>query len=86
MNEFEKIDFAGGEINALFCMVAALVNTHPNPQALDKEFDRLSELQQSETLPARVTEHFLQGQTQRHSDMKNLIFRAIAIQLGAKRG
>lgn len=63
MNDTSRIDYLAGQVNALMPFVLAVANTHPNLQLLDEEFRRLSVRQENYSLPTKISEAFLQGQS-----------------------
>jgi hypothetical protein len=63
MNDTSRIDYLAGQVNALMPLMLALANTHPNLQLLEEEFKRLGVRQENYSLPNKISEAFLQGQS-----------------------
>jgi hypothetical protein len=82
MTDAEKIDFLGGEVDALLAFASAMIKTHPNLQALDGAFTQSKELQAASALASTASEAFLQGQEQVRERIKQL-FMAAYLQKGA---
>jgi hypothetical protein len=76
MTDSEKIDFNGGQIDALLAFTSAVIKTHDNPGALEAEFNASKELQAATTLASTVSDAFVQGQHQISVRLKALFFSA----------
>jgi len=62
MQQTNKLEYLGGQVNTLLAFVAASIQAHPDPQKLHAAYRRSAELQESITLNAAVPEDYLRGQ------------------------
>ena len=62
MQQTNKLEYLGGQVNTLLAFVAASIQAHPDPQKLRAAYLRSAELQESITLNAAVPEDYLRGQ------------------------
>ena len=76
MTDSEKIDFLGGQVNALLAFASAVIQTHPDTAALGAAYAKSVELQATSSLNVAVSEPFLKGQAQIRKDIKALFIAA----------
>ena len=69
----DKIEYAAGEIASIRALLFALMNTHPDPHRLKAEFDRLKLIQDAHSIPARVSDDYLEGQASTGGDFETYL-------------
>ena len=72
MQQTNKLEHLGGQVNTLLAFVAASIQTHPDPRKLRAAYLRSAELQESISLNAAVPEDFLRGQRETHAAIENI--------------
>jgi hypothetical protein len=77
MPQTNKLEHLGGQVNALLAFVAALVQSHPEPEKLRAAFLRSAELQETIALNAAVSEDYLKGQRDTAGGIEQ-VFKAVA--------
>jgi hypothetical protein len=73
MQQTNKLDHLGGQVNSLMAFVAASIQAHPDPRRLLAAYLRSAELQESIALNAAVPEDFLKGQRETHVAIEKLL-------------
>ena len=77
MQQTNKLEYLGGQVNTLLAFVAASIQAHPDPQKLRAAYMRSAELQESITLNAAVPEDYLRGQRDTSAGIEK-IFKLLA--------
>jgi hypothetical protein len=72
MQQLNKLEHVGGQVNTLLAFVAASIQAHPDHQKLRAAYLRSAELQESISLNAAVPEDFLKGQRETHAAIEQL--------------
>jgi hypothetical protein len=73
MQQTNKLEHLGGQVNTLLAFVAASIQAHPDPQKLRAAYLRSAELQESVSLNAAVPEDFLKGQRETNTAIEKLL-------------
>jgi hypothetical protein len=73
MQQTNKLDHLGGQVNTLLSFVAASIQSHAEPQKLRAAYLRSAELQESIALNAAVPEDFLKGQRETSAAIEKLL-------------
>ena len=73
MQQTNKLDHLGGQVNTLMAFVAASIQAHPDVKKLRAAYLRSAELQESMALNAAVPEDFLKGQRETHTAIDKLL-------------
>jgi hypothetical protein len=73
MQQTNKLEHLGGQVNTLLAFVAASIQAHPDPQKLRAAYLRGAELQESVSLNAAVPEDFLKGQRETNTAIEKLL-------------
>lgn len=76
MTDSEKIDFLGGEVDALLAFASSIIKTHPDPRALEAAYFDSKERQAAMTLASPASDAFVQGQDQIRDRLKRLFLAA----------
>ena len=77
MQDTEKLEYLGGQVNTLLAFVAASIQAHPDPQKLRAAYLRSADLQESITLNAAVPENYLRGQRDTSAGIEK-VFKLLA--------
>jgi hypothetical protein len=82
MTDSEKINFLGGQVNALLAFTSAVIKAHHDAARLEAAFAESRDLQEAITLPTNASEAFIKGQEDIRASIKGC-FLSAALRRGA---